>query len=191
MRLNDVLKRHYHYWKRQEGAAVLSRGYIDITGQRFGRLTVIEYAGKTSRYISLWRCRCDCGREKVVSRKNLIGGGTRSCGCLFKDRQQHGEAVRGSRSKLYNIWVSMRQRCHNPNSPAWKWYGEKGISVCPEWEDYDKFHEWALSSGYVEGLSIDRIDSDGDYEPSNCRWIPLEENAARARISHGGTSNGQ
>jgi len=74
----------------------------------------------------------------------------------------------------------MRQRCQNPKSDAWKWYGAKGISVCPEWADYCTFREWALSSGYVDGLSIDRVDSSGDYEPTNCRWITTKENGVRA-----------
>ena len=167
------------------------RKYIDMTGQRFGRLVVVEYSGKTNKNVCLWRCKCDCGREKIVARKNLMGGGTRSCGCLWNDRpQRHGDAARGGRTKLYNIWVSMRQRCSNPDSPAWKWYGGKGICVCQEWDTYDKFREWALSTGYIEGLSIDRIDSNGNYEPNNCRWIPLEENAARARANRGGASDG-
>jgi len=127
----------------------MSRKTIDITGQKFRMLTVVEKVGATETNISLWKCKCDCGNEKVVPRKNLIGGGTRSCGCLHSKKQlQHGNAVRGSRTKLYNIWISMRQRCSNSSHRYYKRYGGRGISVCGEWDTFEAFEKWALRNGY-------------------------------------------
>lgn len=156
----------------------------DLTGRRFSRLVVIAHVGKTDRNVSLWECACDCGNRIVVARKNLIAGATRSCGCLRKDklgrRTKHGAARREQRSKLYDIWISMRQRCSNPKSDAWKHYGAKGIKVCPEWEDWPTFRDWALANGYKESLSIDRIESTKGYEPGNCHWITTKENGLKA-----------
>lgn len=168
----------------------------DLIGKRFGRLIVIEKGIPTrGEHGTVWKCKCDCGNEKYVTTGNLNGGTVRSCGCLrreqavkrFRDAAKknikHGEAG----SKLYGIWHCMIQRCDNPKNPVYRWYGAKGVSVCEEWHNYEVFAKWAHSHGYVELkdvprrqiLSIDRIDSDGDYCPKNCRWITVGENTRR------------
>lgn len=167
--------------------------FEDLTGQRFGRLVCIEYAGKTGKnQASSWRCRCDCGNEKVVLGASLKRGRTTSCGCYQKEKLaenrpkdyskinvKHGDS--SHRSRVYNIWANMKQRCYNPNNPSYHWYGEKGITICDEWkEDYETFRDWASVSGYADNLTIDRIDSNGNYEPGNCQWLTQGENAAKA-----------
>lgn len=160
---------------------------IDLTGKQFGRLTVICRSG-SSKNESMWLCRCQCGEKVSVGSSSLRRGLTRSCGCIASERmlKRHIEAgdraIPGAdRSKLYYIWRGMLRRCCDSKSSAYKWYGGRGISVCKEWADsYEVFRKWALEHGYKEGLSIDRIDNDGDYAPSNCQWITRSENSRKA-----------
>lgn len=150
----------------------------DKIGTRNGKLTVIEFAGRDKRNRVLWRCRCDCGETVTVSAGNLKK--TRSCGCL---RIKHGACSKGKRERLYNIWSSMKARCSNRGTINYKYYGGKGICVCKEWDaDYQVFEKWALSSGYAEGLTIDRLDEKKGYCPDNCRWITKAENTRKADI---------
>lgn len=153
---------------------------IDLTGMRFGKLVAVSQAESTynanNKPMRRWLCKCDCGNTIVTSRQNLRKGDTKSCGCYklqsTKERMTtHGE----SKSILYKRWKAMRKRCQNPNNSDYPHYGGRGIKVCDEWQDYLKFKEWALSHGYSDDLSIDRIDVDGDYEPSNCRFITMQE----------------
>lgn len=157
---------------------------IDIVGQRFGRLTVAERAGKdTSGKNILWLCYCDCGGSTKATTGHLRSGHTQSCGCLAHERLLEGGKVTRfesshelSRTRLYRIWSGMKARCGNPNAPKYRLYGGRGVKVCDEWlHDFKSFYEWAMEHGYGDGLTIDRVDCDGNYEPSNCRWATIAE----------------
>ena len=150
----------------------------DITGQRFGRLIALKHIGFASNHVALWKCKCDCGKMIVARECNLHSGITKSCGCLQIERTKKANSKHGkTNTRLYNIWSKMKERCCNPTRKAYKNYGKKGVSVCDEWlNDFQKFHDWAIVSGYKDNLTIDRINSDGNYEPNNCRWITLSEN---------------
>ena len=146
--------------------------FVDLTGMKFGRLTVIERAESyvlpsSGKKRSQWLCECECGNRCVVQAGHLKSGHTQSCGCLnrdiVKERATHGE----SKTPLYFVWKSMRQRCKNPNNRRYRDYGGRGIDICKEWDEFLNFKDWALKNGYKEGLTIDRINNDLGYSPSN------------------------
>lgn len=152
----------------------------NIVGQRFGRLIVLdEYRSSTTTRGTEWKCRCDCGHEMFIYRGKLLSGHTRSCGCI--NRTLNGE----SNSLLYRKWWSIKERCYSANHNNYKNYGGKGIELCHEWHDFNVFRDWAITNGYREDLTIDRLDATKHYTPHNCRWIPLSQNVAEAnRYSH-------
>jgi len=157
---------------------------IDLTGKRFGLLTVLSYS-HTKNNSAYWLCRCDCGNIKTVLSGNLVGSKTMSCGCLQRRQMvEHNKSHGESKTRLYSIWKNMRNRCYNPNHPSFKDYGGRGIQVCDDWMKYDAFREWAMSNGYAENLTIERIDVDGKYEPSNCKWTPRPDQARNTRRNH-------
>lgn len=141
----------------------------DLTGKRFGRLTVLEFVANDKRY-SHWKCTCDCGNIVIRSQQTLVYKGyIVSCGCRT---HKYGVPATG---RLYKIWGDMKRRCLNPNHNRYPDYGGRGITVCEEWKnDFKNFYDWAIDYGYDDTLTIDRIDFNGNYEPSNCRWSDMK-----------------
>ena len=144
-------------------------------GERFGHLVIIDYDYDEGKFV----CLCDCGNEKRVKPTLLFARKYVCCGLSCKYHQEQYAKVSGER--LNRIWRGMKTRCNSPKSKAYKYYGGRGIKVCEEWESYEKFKEWALNNGYSDDLTIDRINSDGDYEPSNCRWATYGQQRANSR----------
>lgn len=155
----------------------------DLTGRRFGRLAVLKRDGLRSKSGSvMWSCWCDCGVVKSVSRSNLLGGSTVSCGCYRREINPD----RPSKHPLWNIWIGMIRRCHDPREPAYSRYGEKGVSVCPQWrQSFPRFCEDVGPRPSTEH-SLDRYpDNGGNYEPGNVRWATaFEQNRNRRDNRH-------
>lgn len=168
--------------------------YKDLTGKHFGYWTVISKAD-TNNNGAFWHCKCNCGTEKIIKATALLSGQTLSCGC-FNREVSHLNAKHGmSKTRVYNIWQGMKDRCYNPHNKKYRIYGGKGIKVCDEWQGehgFEHFYEWAISNGYKDNLTIDRYpNKDGNYCPKNCRWATYREQANNLSSNHLVTYQGE
>lgn len=167
-----------------------------MIGRKFSKLTVIQrdIDKPSGRHKPCyWICRCDCGNEISVITGDLKSGNTKSCGCYKAERLSKLRTThKKSRTKLYNVWNTMKSRCYNEKAEKYKDYGARGITVCDEWlHNFQAFYEWAMANGYEENLTIDRKDVNGNYEPSNCRWSTTKEQANNKRTNRYITYNGE
>lgn len=160
---------------------------VDLSGQKFGDL-LVQYKVRLGYGAYKWVCRCDCGNTTLVTTYHLIHGDIKSCGCKHTS-YGHGQ----TQTRLYAVWCSMKARCQRKTHHKYKRYGGRGIKVCEEWQSFPAFYTWAIQNGYDEQAdygqcTIDRIDNDGDYEPSNCRWVDLK---TQANNKHGSRERGE
>lgn len=166
------------------GCEQYHRPFRDLSGDKFGMLTVLHRVPNPKSSKALYRCVCECGNEVDVCYSSLVYGDRKTCGCVDL-HEKHG----GRHSRLYGVWRGMKNRCKNPNSHAFSNYGGRGIEICDEWNsDFAKFREWAESTGYDPNApkgkcTLDRIDNDGNYEPSNCRWVDMVTQSNNRRTS--------
>ena len=153
----------------------------DLTGKRFGRLVVIELAGKSANGKYQWKCKCDCGNYIIVKGNSLTTGHTKSCGCLEKETKRVVNTVHGlRRHPLYKVWLNMKDRCYNPNNNHFKYYGGKGITMFDDWKlDGREFEYFLSTNGFNKTLEIDRINPDFGYEPWNIQFISSKDNKVK------------
>lgn len=164
--------------------------FIDITGQKYNKLTVLSFHDIVNKK-ARWLCRCECGNEKILYAKDVKNGNTKSCGCLLHQKK-YDEETRKKITRLQHIYYHIKQRCYDKNRVAYKYYGERGIKMCDEWlENTHNFINWAFENGYKDELTIERINVNGDYEPNNCKWITLREQGYNKTNSRLYTINGE
>lgn len=167
----------------------MNKNIKDITGQTFNRLTAIEFVECRNGY-ACWKFQCSCGNQKILPGYSVRNGSVKSCGCLHHNKDPTKFKIKGERNEkgrpiLHTTYHDMKLRCRNPHAAGYSNYGGRGIKVCDEWlNDYNAFYDWAMSNGYSKGLTLDRINNDGDYSPSNCRWVTrsVQQSNTRANV---------
>lgn len=175
--------------------------FIDLSGQKFGRLTVVKFVGKNNQNRAIWKCLCDCGNETIARADALKSGDKQSCGCLNSENKSRECIERNIRhglahTRLYRVWCDMRRRCNDTRTPEYKNYGARGIKVCSEWDsNFQAFNDWAMKNGYDEtaargDCTIDRIDVNSNYCPDNCRFVNLMVQGSNKRNNKRITHNG-
>lgn len=164
---NETIASKSHLLKGEKKSCGCMRGkntYDGLTGKEYENFTVVKRIGQTENNNPIYKCICFCGNAFSARADGIKDGTTKSCGCLLT---RHG----GKGTRLYRIWIGMKSRCYNENVPQYKYYGALGVTICEEWKnDFETFRNWSLSHGYRDDLTIDRINSYGNYEPNNCRW---------------------
>lgn len=169
-------------------------------GDKYGRLTILKEIEPVILPYGTYRqflCKCDCGNETTTTLNLLRQGKKKSCGCLFKERNpkilkpKSRITYKMENTRLYHIWCGMKQRCYNKNKKGYKNYGGRNIQICDEWLKFENFYSWAISNGYEDNLTIDRIDSNGNYEPSNCRWASWKQQENNKRTNRYITVKGE
>ena len=164
----------------------------DISGQKFGDLTALFFEYRNKNHQHFWRFRCECGNEVILRKSSVTSGNTKRCSECARKRKAIANTTHGmSKTRLYKEWAGIIQRCTNPNSTSYVRYGKKGIDICREWLSFDPFKDWALSNGYSDELTIDRIDNDKGYSPDNCRWATYEEQAHNQKTNRNLEYNGE
>jgi hypothetical protein len=163
-----------------------------IIGSKFGRLTIISYEGDSN-----WLCKCDCGIQKEIKYSSLKRGDTRSCGCYRKEQTAINNTTHGMKdTKIYSVWMSMKDRCYRPGMSNYKYYGGRGIKMCKRWIKFENFKNDMYESylehiKYNKNTRLDRINNNGDYCKKNCQWLTHKENCNKTRQCHYITYNGE
>lgn len=180
----------YHNIQKLSKCKICKEKELDLNGNTFGRLMVLSEIRDSSHYRH-YLCMCECGNKCDIRRSDLLSGKTKSCGCLKYENKAsltHGL----TKTRIHNIWTAMKQRCYYKKSKNFQNYGGRGITVCEEWkDDFIKFYNWAMTNGYNDKLSIDRIDVNGNYEPNNCRWATDIEQGRNKTINRYIEYNGE
>lgn len=166
---------------------------IDLTGKKFGKLTVIKLVKRVNDKHRYWVCKCECGKFSEIRQDALTRNITHSCGCLIGETAKKLYTKHNLyQTRLYKIYQGMKMRCYNPKNPRYSSYGAKGVKVCDEWlKNFMNFYNWAINNGYQNDLSIDRINVDGNYEPINCRWATNKMQGTNTTRNHIIKYNGQ